>query len=688
MRVIKVEETEIASWTRTLLAEQRVVAVQERDERFVFDELHQAEDLRLDHDVTLQPPLRYLLPEKEELVAFDMAGRYQPAEPDERPFVLLGLHPYDVAAIRQMDAVFAQGVPDPHYSRRRELATLVACDVETPSGNVFAGTMGTAVVREGYDVLLTRIGREYLVESRTGKGDGLLALFGGDVHEATLADLRRREAVWQRNRQGLRQHELDCPPDALPRLLALGYNDDLWQERSELCLSCGSCNLVCPTCYCFDVEDVVNLDMKSGKRLRLCDSCMLQDFAKVAGGHQFRLRRDRYRHRFYRKGLYMPERFGFVACVGCGRCIDSCVAGVANPVDVYNALLQRHPEAVEEPIEGESVASLGKALEALLGRSAGQEPTPVTAHPQAVAVRPRREEPDPWLAVPRQEPATLEREIELLVAKDPYVPECATIVEKRPVTQHETFYRLRLDSGRSLGHRSGQFVQISLMGIGEAPISVSSGPSDEPAFEMVVRRVGNVTEALERLEPGVKVGVRGPYGTSFPMADLRGRDILVVAGGIGIVPVRSAIQEVLGHRSDYGRLTIAYGMRAPQDRLFGAEIAAWLDEPQVTVLETVDHLEDLWHGQVGPVTTLLPSCGIDVGRTAALVCGPPVMYRYVLSDLIAMGMRENDIYVSLERKMKCGIGKCGHCQINGTYVCQDGPVFTYAQVRNLPEALQ
>ena len=688
MRVIKVEETGIASWTRTLLAEQRVVAVQERDERFVFDELRQAEDLRLDHDVTLQPPLRYLLPDKEELVAFNANGEYQSAESDGRPFVLLGVHPYDVVAIRQMDAVFAKGVPDPHYSRRRSLATIVACDVETPSSNVFAGTMGTAVVREGYDVLLTRIGREYLVESRTGKGDGLLALFGDDVEDATPADLKRREAVWQRNRQGLRQHELDCSPETLPRLLAVGYNDELWQERSELCLSCGSCNLVCPTCYCFDVQDVVGWDMKSGKRLRTCDACMLQDFAKVAGGHQFRLRRDRYRHRFLRKGLYMPERFGFVACVGCGRCIDSCVAGVANPVDVFNALLQRHPEVVEVPVEGESVASLGKALEALLGRSVGQEPTPVTVPSQAVAVKPRREEPDPWLAVEQPKPLTLERELEQLVARDPYVPVSATIEEKYPLTEHETFYRLRLDNDRSLGHKSGQFVQISLAGVGEAPISISSGPTAEPTFEMVVRTVGNVTEALAHLAPGAHVGVRGPYGTAFPMADLRGKDVLVVAGGIGIVPVRSAIQEVLAHRDDFGRLTVAYGMRAPQDRLFGEEIAQWLEVPGVSVLETVDHLEGLWHGQVGPVTTLLPSCGIEVGRTVALVCGPPVMYRYVLSDLMAMGMSDTDIYVSLERKMKCGVGKCGHCQINGTYVCQEGPVFTYNQVRNLPEALQ
>ena len=686
MRVIKVEETQIASWTRTLLAQQRVVAVQERDERFVFDDLHQAEDLRLDHDVTLEPPLRYFLPQREELVSYERPGRYAQPELDARPFVLLGLHPYDVAAIRQMDEVFARGVPDPHYQRRRSLATLVACDVETPSSHVFAGAMGTAVAREGYDLLLTRIGRTYLVESRTAKGDGLLALFGDDAMDAPPADLRRREAVWRRNRQGLRQHELDCPPEALPRLLLASYNDELWQERSELCLSCGACNLVCPTCYCFDVQDVVDWDLKSGRRFRLCDSCMLQDFAKVAGGHQFRLRRDRYRHRFYRKGLYMPERFGFVACVGCGRCIDSCIAGVASPVDVYNALLERHPEVLEEPVEGLGKRSLGQALEALLGRE-GPEEAAAGARDRVLTTTPTLAEAEESTAALPQA-ATAMLPIEQLAARDPYVPERATIVEMRPLTQSETFYRLRLASGHPLGHQSGQFVQISLMGIGEAPISVSSGPGQETAFEIVVRRVGNVTEALERLRPGDTVGVRGPYGTAFPMADLRGKDILVVAGGIGIVPVRSAIKEVLRNRGDYGRLTIAYGMRAPQDRLFGDEIELWRQEPGVTVLETVDHLEGLWHGQVGPVTTLLPGCGIDPGRTAALVCGPPVMYRYVLSDLIATGMRPEDIYVSLERKMKCGIGKCGHCQINGVYVCQEGPVFTYAQVRNLPEALQ
>ena len=676
MRVVKVEESEIASWTRTLRQRQRIVAVQEKDGHFVFDDLKSAEDLRLDHDVTLQPPLRFFLPEKEQLLSFSRGGGYRAPESDDKPFVLLGVHPYDVAAIAQMDAVFSSGVEDPHYMRRRQLATIVACDVETPSKNVFAGCMGTAVVRDGYDLLLTRVGRHYIAESLTAKGDALIALFGEAVEEPTPWDLQRREAVWQRNRQGLRQHELDCPPEMLPRLMALSYDDKIWQEKSQTCFSCGSCNLVCPTCYCFDVEEDVDWDLGSGQRVRLCDGCLLEEFAKVAGGHQFRSRSERYRHRFYRKASYMPQRFGFVACVGCGRCIDACVPGIANPVEVYNLLLERHPEALEPAT---APVAVGAAV--------------ATAPAPAVATASRMVSPTAAITL---EPLAAEqllrqgaaRPTDEFAVTDPYVPEQATIVEKKRVTQLETYYKLRLESGRKLGHKSGQFVQISLMGIGEAPISISSGPTEAPTFEMVVRRVGNVTEALEAMNPGDTVGVRGPYGTAFPISDLTGKNILVVAGGIGLVPVRSAIQEVLSHAADFGRLTIAYGMREPRERLFGDEIAKWQKLPGVQVLESVDRVEGgPWHGQVGPVTTLLPLCGIVPSRTAALVCGPPVMYRYVLADLISMGMKPEDIYVSLERRMKCGIGKCGHCQINGVYVCQDGPVFTYAQVKDLPEAL-
>jgi len=626
MSVVRLTEGALQAWVERLIAKQRVIGVQAKDDHFVYDDLKRAGDLRLDHDVTLLPPVRFLLPVSEELMTYDQKG-YESVRDDE-PFILLGVHPYDLVAIHQMDKVFAQGHLDPHYMERRAHSTIIACDVETPSKNCFAGEMGTATVQDGFDVLLTRIDGAYLAESGTVKGDELLKLAGEDAQAATTMDLDRRARVQELNRQALRKHHLNCSPEDLPKLLAASWDDPAWKERSEQCFSCGSCNMVCGTCYCFDVHDDVNWDLESGTRTRECDGCLLTDFAKVAGGHNFRHRMERYRHRFMRKGLYMPERFGFVACCGCGRCVSACVPNIANPVDMYNCLLENHPEF-----------------------------------------------------------ATRRETVEEAPERDPYLPESATVLKVERLTELETFYEIKLDSGRPLGHEPGQFVEVSLLGIGEAPISICSAPNDKGTFEMVIRKAGSVTEALARLKPGDKIGIRGPMGTSFPVhgAGLH-KDIVLIAGGLGCPPLRSVIQYFFSHRSDFGHLTILYGMRQPSDLLFGDEMKEFEKQPGVTVLYTVDHPDESWKGTVGPVTKLLPMVQFDA-NTEIFVCGPPVMYRFVIADLNKMGVSNDHIWVSLERRMKCGVGKCGHCQMNGLYVCQEGPVFAYSQIQDVPEAL-
>jgi NAD(P)H-flavin reductase len=204
----------------------------------------------------------------------------------------------------------------------------------------------------------------------------------------------------------------------------------------------------------------------------------------------------------------------------------------------------------------------------------------------------------------------------------------------------------------------------------------------------VVRRVGRVTSALHALKAGDKIGVRGPFGTTFPVADeLRGRDLLFICGGIGLVPVRSAINYVLNHRSDYRQVTILYGCKSPAERLFTRELASWAARKDVTFLETVDRGDGEWKGNVGVITTLIPKVEVDPSSVQAVVCGPPVMYRFVLMELAALGVPDDHVYVSLERRMKCGVGKCGHCQINGLYTCMDGPVFRYSAVKETPEAI-
>jgi len=339
MGVVTVDLKMLNVWVEGLIRGGRVFGVQAKNNRFQFAPLLMAANLRLDYDVTVIPPKKYMQPAREDLLTFEGAAGFETCL-DQEPFILIGVHPYDVAAIAQMDAVFSGDNVDVHYMTRRKQATVVACDVQAASANVFAGCMGTATVDKGFDILLTRVGDHYVVDSRTHKGEVIL----GNLVKAPKADavsLARREQVWEDNRKYLRKHELRMAPETLPTLLEASCDHPVWEEKSQRCFSCGSCNMVCPTCYCFDVRDDVRWDLKGGARVRDWDGCMLRDFATVAGGHNFRKNRaDRYRHRYYRKGKYMPAKIGHISCVGCGRCISACVTKIANPVEVYNRLLE------------------------------------------------------------------------------------------------------------------------------------------------------------------------------------------------------------------------------------------------------------------------------------------------------------------------------------------------------------
>ncbi len=273
---------------------------------------------------------------------------------------------------------------------------------------------------------------------------------------------------------------------------------------------------------------------------------------------------------------------------------------------------------------------------------------------------------------------------------DIYLPEPATLVESDPLTEVEKFFRFSFDRGGGHSYLPGQFYEISVPGIGEAPISITSSPSREgdETFEMVVRKVGSVTNALHTMEEGARVGVRGPFGTSFPVEDaMKGQDVLFICGGIGLVPVRSAIEYVLDRRANYGNVTILFGARSPADRLFVHELATWRDREDVTFDETVDVGDSDWHRNVGVITTLIPKLETNPGKTIAIICGPPVMYKFVLLELAKLRIPPDRIYVSLERHMRCGVGKCGHCQINGLYACQDGPVFQFSEIQQIKEAI-
>lgn len=269
-----------------------------------------------------------------------------------------------------------------------------------------------------------------------------------------------------------------------------------------------------------------------------------------------------------------------------------------------------------------------------------------------------------------------------------YRPSLARVVDVRPLTAAEKLFELELESGEPLGHSPGQFVQLAIFGYGEAPISVCSAPGGK-TFKLCVREVGTVSAAIHELTPGDWVGVRGPYGRGFPIEEMEGRDLLMVAGGIGLAPLRSLIVHARRNRDRYGRLIVVYGSRDPSAMLFLDDIHEWESDPETEFFVIVDKADDTWKGRTGVVTLPIRDLEFeDIARPIAAVVGPPVMYKFVAAELFKKGFTQDQIYFSLERRFRCGIGKCGHCQLNDLYVCQDGPVFAFPTLAARSEALE
>ena len=270
-----------------------------------------------------------------------------------------------------------------------------------------------------------------------------------------------------------------------------------------------------------------------------------------------------------------------------------------------------------------------------------------------------------------------------------YTPRLGQVIDVATMTSTEKLLTIEMADGHAIGHRPGQFLQISVAGIGEAPISICTSPTESSVFSICVRRAGSLTSVLHTLSPDDWIGLRGPFGIGFPMEASKGMDLLFVAGGIGLAPLRSAIRYALDRREHYGDIHVLIGAVSPDALLFRDEIRMWVAREDVDVHVTVDRGSSDWPGAVGVITTLFPRVGkLDADRTVAMVVGPPVMYRFVMLELAALSIPEKQILFSVERRMKCGVGKCGHCQINGTYVCKEGPVFAYPRLEQLWEAVE
>lgn len=267
-----------------------------------------------------------------------------------------------------------------------------------------------------------------------------------------------------------------------------------------------------------------------------------------------------------------------------------------------------------------------------------------------------------------------------------YVPVKSKILKTKKLTDLEKYFKIDLSNFNNFKHMPGQFVQVTIPGVGEAPISIASAENKEKTLDLVVRNVGSLTNLMHKLDSGDYIGIRGPFGKGFPMNEFKNHNLLIVGGGIGLVPLRSVIQYYINNKKYYKSMTIFYGAKTDRELLFVDEYKIW-KQKGINLYITIDKETPTWKGNVGLITTLFDKINMDYINNKILVCGPPIMYKFVLLQLIKRAVSAKNIYLSLERQMKCGVGKCAHCAIGSYHVCIDGPVFTYDFLKDKKEAL-
>ncbi|NCD24061.1 MAG: hydrogenase [Deltaproteobacteria bacterium] len=273
---------------------------------------------------------------------------------------------------------------------------------------------------------------------------------------------------------------------------------------------------------------------------------------------------------------------------------------------------------------------------------------------------------------------------------NPYLPDMATIVEVIQETHNIKTFRVVLNDEEKMKNftfRPGQVGQLSVFGVGESTFVINSSPTRMDYLQFSVMRVGEVTTRLHQLQPGDQIGVRAPLGNSFPIEDLKGKNIVFVGGGIGMAPLRTLFTYMLDNRKDYKDITLLYGARSPADLTYKAELPEWTSRKDVNTVLTIDNPFDGWEHKVGLIPNVLLEINPSPKNTVAITCGPPIMIKFTLQALKKLGFEDENIISTLEKRMKCGVGICGRCNIGTKYVCLDGPVFTYAQLKQLPSEL-
>jgi len=272
-----------------------------------------------------------------------------------------------------------------------------------------------------------------------------------------------------------------------------------------------------------------------------------------------------------------------------------------------------------------------------------------------------------------------------------YVPDVARITRIEKLSPTEKVFKIVFDDEEkrnNFSFKPGQFVELTVFGLGEAPFSIVSNPNNRDFFKLCIRDAGSVSGALHRMDEGSRIGIRGPFGNGyFPYEKMKNHNVLLIAGGLGIAPLMSLIRYILHYREEYKEIMIIYGAVNPRSILFKHEIQYWSNRGDISICMSVDNPDDKWTGEIGVCTRLIPRVNFPPDDTYTVVCGPPVMYKYVIIELEKKNIKPENIYLSLERRMECGVGKCNHCLVGNKLACVDGPVFSLWEIRNLKEAI-